>query len=158
MGFAIKSASFDLEMSAVSSPALLHLSRMDLFFRKDFIRKVTLVYTVAILLLVTLPINGDDQFLGNLNDTYILRLRLDYLFHSLLFIPWVVLGAYGWEFHNRKKTSVWLAYLGALLFSVLCEYVQLPLPYRTFNINDLVSNMLGVTLGFLISRFLFKFQ
>lgn len=125
---------------------------MEVFFRRDIVRKITLTYTLAIVLLVTLPINGDDQLLGNLNDTYVLRLRLDYLFHCLLFLPWVVLGAYGWDMHNRTSTSRWLVAGGAVVFAVLCEYVQLPLPYRTFNINDLAANALGVVLGILISR------
>lgn len=125
---------------------------MNLFFGKYLIQKIALGYTLAILLLVTLPINGEDQLLGHLNDNYVLRIRLDYLFHALLFMPWVFLGAYGWELNSRSRLFFWLSLIGALSFAVLCEYVQLWLPYRTFNINDLVSNCLGVILGYLFAQ------
>ena len=35
-----------------------------------------------------------------------------------------------------------------ILFAIITEAIQLFLPYRTFNINDLISNTLGIILGF----------
>ncbi|RCR67606.1 VanZ family protein [Larkinella punicea] len=126
------------------------MSQLTTLLRPNTARTIAWVYTVCILLLVALPLNGEGQLLGNLNDNYVMEIRLDYLSHALLFIPWVLVGGYGWELHHRNRIRIGLSYLLALTFAAFCEYLQLLLPYRTFNINDLVSNALGVTLGFLL--------
>lgn len=44
-----------------------------------------------------------------------------------------------------------------VLFALVLEAVQYVLPYRAFNINDLLANGLGVVLGFVLMMFvLFK--
>lgn len=113
-------------------------------------RILTVVYTVLILLLVTLPINGEDQVLGKLNDNYVLQVRYDYISHTLLFIPWTVLLGWGWALRLKSTTGKVAWFASALGFAVGCECIQLPLSYRTFNINDLLANLLGVLLGFLL--------
>jgi glycopeptide antibiotics resistance protein len=123
---------------------------MNFILQTQLVKRIFWVYTVLILLLVALPINGEGQLLGNLNDNYVLEIRLDYLSHALLFIPWVLMGGYAWEIYQKNRIRIGLSYLLALTFAAFCEYLQLLLPYRTFNINDLVSNGLGVTLGFLL--------
>jgi glycopeptide antibiotics resistance protein len=42
--------------------------------------------------------------------------------------------------------------LRILLFAIFSEVVQYSLPYRTFNINDLASNLMGVLLGLLLAK------
>lgn len=121
------------------------------FAALPFVKKLAIGYTVLILLLVTLPLNGQDQLLGNLNDNYVFQIRLDYLSHATLFIPWVLLIWWGWQWSLKSWPAQALGLLAALAFAISCEYIQLPLPYRTFNINDLVSNALSVVLGFLIA-------
>lgn len=116
---------------------------------KTICRKLAYGYTIMILLLVTLPINGEDQFLGKLNDNYVLQIRLDYISHCFLFAPWILLIWWGWEVSNKSRNGQFLCLLAALTFAIGCEYIQLPLTYRRFNINDLFSNSLGVLLGFL---------
>lgn len=123
---------------------------MNFLLPTDTIKKLAWVYTVLILLLVALPINGDDQFLGKLNDNYVLEIRLDYISHAFLFVPWVLLISYGWGFRGRSQKWWTVSFLLALLFAAFCEYLQLLLPYRTFNINDLVSNCLSILLGYLL--------
>ncbi|SOD81283.1 VanZ family protein [Spirosoma fluviale] len=124
---------------------------MNSLLRTDTVKKLAWVYTVLILLLVALPINGKDQPFGKLNDNYVLQIRLDYLSHAFLFVPWVLLVSYGWEFHGRSQKWWTGSFLLALLFAAFCEYLQLLLPYRTFNINDLVSNCLSIVLGYLLA-------
>jgi VanZ family protein len=123
---------------------------MNLHLQKDIAKRIAWAYTLLILLLVTLPLNGEDQFLGKLNDNYVLQIRFDYLSHALLFIPWVLVVVYGWRIYAKSYSQIVLAFVLALAFAAFCEYLQLLLPYRTFNINDLVSNELGVTLGCLL--------
>ena len=49
---------------------------------------------------------------------------------------------------SALQPLMWI--LGGLLFAVFTEVVQYPLPYRAFNINDLMANGIGVGMGYLI--------
>jgi glycopeptide antibiotics resistance protein len=42
--------------------------------------------------------------------------------------------------------------LGGILFAFVMEAIQYVLPYRAFNINDLLANGLGVVLGFVLLK------
>lgn len=99
------------------------------------------VYCLAIVLLTVLPLNTNSP--NSLNDISILHFRGDYFFHALLFMPWVFLI-------HAMKEPIWLWLLLGLLFSSGCEFIQYFLPYRSFNINDLLANIIGIALGFLI--------
>ncbi len=123
---------------------------MNLLVRTERIRTIWWVYTCLILLLVALPLNGKDQFFGKLNDNYILEIRLDYISHAMLFIPWVLALHFGWERSPRSFIQSVLSFVLALAFAAGCEFLQLLLPYRTFNINDLAANGLSVCLGYLL--------
>jgi len=106
-------------------------------------RKIVLfAYIFGMVLLVSLPLNeAGSDFLTN---TYVVKIRLDYLGHIILFIPFLML----------VKISYPLPFLGMLLagmvFAGFCEGVQYLLPYRSFNINDLLANMLGILVGIIL--------
>ncbi|WP_080237091.1 VanZ family protein [Spirosoma rigui] len=123
---------------------------MNVHVRTERVRIIWCAYTCLILLLVTLPLNGEDQILGHLNDNYILEVRLDYISHAMLFIPWVLSLHFGWERSTRGSRQLVLYFIAALIFAGGCEFLQLLLPYRTFNINDLLANGLSVGLGYLL--------
>lgn len=94
-------------------------------------------YVTLIILLVTLPLNSS----GSLNNITIITFRGDYFFHALAFLPWVFFKpAY------NQKTPLWL-FLG-LLFAAGTEGLQYILPYRAFNVNDLIANIFGMFIGF----------
>jgi VanZ family protein len=110
------------------------------------------IYTVGILLLVVLPINGKDQIFSHLNNTYIINIRLDYISHFVLFIPWVTI-----VYLKFGKVSAFLNFdtytiISLLTFAIFAEFIQYYLPYRTFNINDLLANVFGVLLGILLVK------
>lgn len=92
-----------------------------------------------ILLLVTLPFN----FVEKLNNITILHLRGDYFFHILMFLPWMFF---------QKTLSVkrlpWL--LLGVVFASATEGLQYFIPWRSFNINDILANVSGVLIGFLL--------
>lgn len=106
------------------------------------------IYTMLLFLIAVLPINSSGSAI---NHTFVVSIRLDYLLHCVIFIPWVFLL---WKFtsFNFKmyplKTIALL--LGGILFAFVMEAIQYFLPYRAFNINDLLANGLGVLLGFMI--------
>lgn len=123
---------------------------MNVLVRTERIKTLWWAYTCLILLLIGLPLNGEDQPFGKLNDNYILEIRLDYISHALLFIPWVLALHFGWERSSNRFIQPVLSFILALAFAAGCEFLQLLLPYRTFNINDLVANGLSVCLGYLL--------
>jgi len=107
-------------------------------------KKLTLIYTFLLFLLAVLPINGDSA----LNHVFILSFRLDYLVHFAVFIPWVILVWLATRVSFRGeplKACGWIA--AGIILAVITEAVQYLLPYRSFNINDLVANAGGVLLG-----------
>lgn len=106
------------------------------------------IYFVAIILLIVLPINRPGSKLY-LNDIMIVKIRGDYFAHALIFIPWAFFMT-----SMRQPLCLWLI-LG-LLFSTGTEMLQYLLPYRRFNINDLISNSLGIIIGMMVVQVMFK--
>ncbi len=96
-------------------------------------------------MLAIAPINGNG---GSLNDIFILELRSDYLIHALQFLPWMFFGM-----KINKSFLLWL--IAGLFFASITEGIQYFLTYRSFNINDLIANLIGVLLGSI--TFLLKF-
>ena len=86
-----------------------------------------------------------------LNKIEIVYFRADYLLHSLLFLPWMILVAFHLNRKNikRKLYSRYLFYwfLAGISLAVLAEVIQLWLSYRSFNLMDVVFNVGGVVLG-----------
>ena len=99
-------------------------------------------YFLALAFLMWAPLNG----LGVPMDEYIFGLRFDHLLHASVFIPCAV---FLWDLFGLKgrKWKVWGAAVGV---GLLTETVQWLLPYRGFDINDMVANFLGVSLGWLV--------
>ncbi len=140
-------------------------------------KRYFLAYILAIILLVVLPLNMNNA--KEFNDITILRFRGDYFFHILLFLPWMFFhnAAFGnlrsgrsfwplafsfWsdgktkgkrkKYLSQKPTAnsqqlSWL--LTGLFFAAGTEGLQYFLPWRAFNVNDLLANGLGVLLSLL---------
>jgi glycopeptide antibiotics resistance protein len=107
-------------------------------------KRLFIGYVVAIILLITLPVNKTVTAMEHIT---VLEVRGDYLMHFLVFIPW---GFFGWVL--RKRPWSWL--LLGLLFATGMEFLQYATPWRRFNINDLVGNNIGILLGmgFLLAK------
>lgn len=99
-------------------------------------------YFAALAILMWAPLNG----VGIPLDNYILGLRADHLLHASVYIPctlflWDLYGRCG---VNGRRWAVWAT---AVAVGLLTEGVQYLLPYRGYDINDLIANTMGVTLG-----------
>lgn len=105
-------------------------------------RQLRLWYFLGLAILMWAPLNG----VGIPLDNYVLGLRMDHLLHASVFIP---CSLFLWDLLrvNRRK---WLVWLLAVAVGMLTETVQWLLPYRGFDINDMIANFFGVTLGWLI--------
>ena len=103
------------------------------------------IYTTVMILLCVLPINSSGS---TLNNIYLINIRLDYLAHFILFIPWMfLLKKYSKISFNKNIVKTTLLIIIGLLFAFGLELVQYYLPYRAFNINDLIANGIGIGMG-----------
>jgi len=112
------------------------------------IQRLFWIYTVFIPLLAVLPINGPNS---RLNNTYIVSIRLDYILHVGIFILWLILYklAYNSKIAAYSKNEILRLVVLIVLFALLSEVVQSLIPYRSFNINDLIANLVGAFIGIL---------
>lgn len=98
------------------------------------------VYFLALLILMWAPLNG----LGVPLDNFVLGIRMDHLIHASVYIPCAL---FLMDLTGRNR---WLMLLLAILVGICTESVQYLLPYRGFDINDMVANFFGATLGWLL--------
>jgi VanZ family protein len=117
------------------------------------LQKIFWFYTILIPILAVLPLNGAN---GTLNNNYFISIRLDHVLHIGLFALWLVLYklAYftGKSFYRKSDTITFIALV--TLFALSCEFIQALVPYRSFNINDLLANLIGVFIGLLFLFFI----
>jgi VanZ family protein len=111
--------------------------------------KIFLIYLAVLVLLSSLPINSTGS---TINHIFIVSIRLDYLLHCIIYIPLVTILWIEKEYEflvKPWKTILWIAAM--LIFAAATEGIQYFLPYRAFNINDLISNCLGIILGLILT-------
>jgi VanZ family protein len=136
------------------------LMRKILRFFQQNIRWITGIYLLILLLGSVLPLNSGTT----LNNTYIVEVRSDYLLHFLMMLPLPVLvGLSLREKYGRSERSglsgLWLrVMLLGLLVVVFCEGIQLLIPYRAFNINDMFANGMGALLGLIPAWLLWRYS
>ncbi len=99
-----------------------------------------LLYLLVILLLNTLPLNSLEQ----MSEEFFGEFHMDYLVHVLFFLPWILFRCVFF----KKRKMLWL--LIGIFFAVGIELLQYYLPYRSFNLYDLIFNVVGLLLGFAI--------
>jgi len=101
------------------------------------------IYLFFLILLAVLPINGTTNTTPT--DVFIINIRLDHLLHATLFIPWAFL--YLVTFRPVKWDEKLMLVVYGLLMASAAEGVQNFLTYRSYNINDMIANWMGVVLG-----------
>ena len=113
-------------------------------FRHDCRIQIRPYYFGLVAILMWAPIGG----LGAVLDNYILGLRADHLLHAVLFVPCSLFIMDLFRSSTRAVMIIctWLVALAAATFA---ECVQMVLPYRGFDVNDLAANAIGVTVGWI---------
>ena len=106
---------------------------------KYSIKKLFLAYVILIIFLAIVPI-GDS---GILNKTTIISFRADHILHALVFMPWAFFCII-----LKKNLLPWFVW--GILYAIGAESIQYLLPYRSFNISDMLSNIIGVSAGFVV--------
>lgn len=97
------------------------------------------VYFLLLGILMWAPLGG----LGMALDNYLLGIRMDHLLHASVFVPATL-------FLMDATRSRWLVWIMGIVLALFCEGVQYVLPYRAFDVNDMMANVLGVSLGWLV--------
>ncbi len=102
-------------------------------------KRWAVLYFILLAVLMWAPLNG----LAPVLDNYIFGLRVDHLLHAAiyLFCPLFLADWLG-------KRWGWVL-LAAVLIGLLTESVQALLPYRGYDINDLIANCVGNFVGWL---------
>jgi len=99
------------------------------------------LYLITLITVSVMPLGRVSKEITNIT---VIHLRGDYFFHMLVYVPILTL-----MFLSFQKWS-WRLFGLALIMAISLEFIQMVLPYRSFNINDLVANLGGVVLGSLI--------
>lgn len=91
------------------------------------------------MVLSVIPDNTPDVI-----EINIYEFRIDYLKHFLVFLP------AGFSLWGLSKKGITILISAALVSSLLPEIVQYFIPYRTYNPFDMLSNLIGLVVGYLI--------
>lgn len=106
---------------------------------KYTIRVLFVLYFVALAVVTVIPLGGVST---SLSGTEVLSLRMDYLVHALVFLPLVPL----WKL-SKPSHPLWVIIIAGVGLAALAEISHMWIPYRAYNINDLIGNALGAMLG-----------
>jgi len=113
------------------------------FFFRWLGRRMRKVYSVLYFILLAVLMWGPVGELGVHLNNFVLGIRLDHLLHASIYLlcPAMLVDA----LHCRRGRIL----LAAIAIGLLTEGVQYLLPYRGFDINDLIANAFGTLLGWL---------
>lgn len=106
---------------------------------------------IGYLILVVFVLTASIHPVVRLNKIRILKIRLDYILHFILFIPWMVLARWRWAGGDKALGLFYLAAGVGLFLAGLTEIIQIYVPYRSFSLNDFTASSLGIFVGALIA-------
>jgi VanZ family protein len=116
-----------------------------------------LFYMLCILVLVSAVIK-----IGKALDKEIgfgeLKVRMDHLLHTLayfVFSMYYITGRYFKLNLFKKRTHIFFFFL-LFLLGLLAEVLQIWVPYRSFSIMDLFSNLVGIIAGYFVTVLNFR--
>lgn len=113
-------------------------------FNQRVRRRLAPFYFILLAVLMWSPLGA----LGVPLDNFVLGIRLDHVVHAsiYLFCTWFLM-----DIRGLKGWQIWL--LGCAV-GVVTESVQYLLPYRGFDINDLIANFFGASVGWCVMLWL----
>ena len=108
-----------------------------------YLRFIFFNYLISLFIIAVLPLNSTSE--SALVDVFVVNIRLDHLLHAILFLPWVFLYLLNFRVAGLFDKLIMVG--AGLLMAFATEGVQYFLTYRSYNINDLLANWLGVLIG-----------
>lgn len=98
-------------------------------------------YIAVIIFLLVMPTTEDVKL-----NLYFLGVRTDHFIHASLFIPFLIY--FRLKVNTKINSRVFFQlYLLGIVFAGCCEYLQIFVPYRTFDPADIVANIVGISIG-----------
>jgi VanZ family protein len=108
---------------------------------KKLLLPAAIIYTIALVFVSLISLHGIPS-LGSSFD--------DKIYH---FLAYFILAGLWITYYKptKKKQTLLLVFIALLLFGILLESVQHQLnPNRTFDLNDMLANCIGILVGTLI--------
>ncbi len=107
--------------------------------RKEGILSITYITVLTILLVMPL---GDIR----IEQVQVSGLRGDYIVHCLVYTPWMFLGKF--IFSEKFNILKWL--IIGIIYVAVMEFTQYLIPYRGYNIYDLIAGEVGLICSYLL--------
>lgn len=122
-------------------------------YNRNIIKHLFWLWLILLLLLNVLPIKlgfGSDG--QQLSGQKVFALRLDYLLHSLTFLPFAVIWLLGkkWEVRWFERNEALKFSLIVFLAAIGFESLQWFTPWRTFNWVDMAYNVIGAACSIVV--------
>lgn len=125
------------------------------------LRTITIAYFLFLVLGTVIPLGS---IAPDLDNNYVLHIRLDYLLHLIFYSPLPILLWLQFRKASRERQAplghrigFWfLLALVSLAITAAFEFIQIVIPYRAFNINDLVANGVGAMMGLILMKVFWK--
>jgi len=116
--------------------------------KMNSIKIKTLMRTIYVFLIIFIGILSviPDGIENKMSDSYSI-FKGGYIFHILAYLIICFVGLLN-NFHQRYRPAPVIAFI--LVYSIILEAIQYLLPYRTFNLYDILSNFIGITIGWFI--------
>ncbi len=124
-------------------------------FLKPYAGRIFFVWLVIVTILTFIPFPSEAMTRIDIGK---IEIRLDYLFHIIIYASGIFL-AFFWRANKQMKTSPGDMIMITLLLLALAtgqEFLQKLIPYRAFNINDIISNTAGILTGLPLTLLVFK--
>jgi len=103
------------------------------------VKRIFVIYVAVVILQSLVPLGNSVR----LDKISVFDFRADHIVHVLLFIPWAYFCI-----KLNKNLPLWL--LWGIMFAIVSEGLQYWLSYRSFNISDMLANVIGVIAGLFI--------
>ncbi|HOM41817.1 MAG TPA: VanZ family protein [Bacteroidales bacterium] len=122
---------------------------------KPFSERLMLLWIFAILILTFIPFFPESKTTLEFGK---IEIRLDYIFHIIIYIIGIFI-CFLWRADSNFNIRLPVLFLIMFFFTLIAtgqEFLQKIIPYRAFNINDIVSNITGVFIGIPFSMLIFR--
>jgi len=106
--------------------------------QRFFSYKVIIIFSILILIASLLPFKSSKAIIP----------FLDKIIHGLIYAVLSFIGVNTLHLRKHRRARV-LSFFYAFSFGIFIEVLQFFTPYRSFDINDIFSNLLGSILGVL---------
>jgi len=111
---------------------------------KSIINYLFVTYLIGVFIIHIIKTDGVIDL-----ENYFLGIRKDHWMHAILFFP------LGFLSFPALRTNKWLVLLFCYVTCCLFETIHYILPYRSFDLMDMVANSSGSTIG-MVLYFLFN--